>query len=144
MSLPIQSELPASYASRILSALRSAYAQSTRAQTELVNDNFSTIVNIPSGNKLLQDLISSAQSSGNITRIISQINESLPSDVTISDISSFATKYDSLAADIESNAALFVLSINPTTKRTQFINPVSTGVKTAISSRITSLLAEII
>ena len=144
MALPISQDGAEAIANDLLSRLKSAYSATVSAQNECTIDVYNTIVNIPSHNKSLQDLISSVQASGQVSRIVTQISEKLPSDVVIGDVQSFATLLGDLASDIEANSNLFVLSINATTKRTEFVTPIGSGVKAAIMARIAAVLAEVI
>lgn len=143
MPIPIPQGDAGALANKLLNALKHAHAMCTQSQTDNAANVYNNIVNIPEANKYLQDAISSVTSSGNISRVVSQLNELLPSDVTITDVQNFATALNSFAADVEANINLFLLTINATTKRPEFVTPVAQGVKDTIDSRITAVLAEV-
>jgi hypothetical protein len=143
MTIPVTNNGSAELASRLLNSLKAAHAACLRAQTEVASDNYGSIINIPSNNKALQDAVTAVTNSGDVNRVISQLNDILPSDVTIVDVQAFTTAYNNFAADIETNAGLFLVSINATNKRPEFVTPVAQGVKDTINTRITAVLAEV-
>jgi hypothetical protein len=142
---PVAEDLDFILASALVSRLKSAYQITLQAQEGNNADDYGALVNIPTYNKALQDKITEIQAAGRTATIIAYVDthKLLPSGFTTADAQSFANAFDLLAADIESNAALFLLSINPTTKRSQFVTPVSQGVKDTISSRLIAVLAEV-
>ena len=144
MALPISNNTsPYNYARDILGRVKAAHNAVLKSQSDLTTDNYGTLINLPSTNKAIQDLITEIQASGQVPRIMAQINEQLPSDITTADLIAFTDALDTLAGDIEANAALFLVSINSTSKNTQFTTAVSAGVKSAITTRINAVLAEI-
>lgn len=144
MAIPFTEDGSNDLAKRLIRDLKAAYLTCKRAQTENAVDTYNTIVDIPHINKMLQDTVALVQGSGQVSRIISQLNELLPSDVTVTDVQNFSAAFNSLASDIEANDNLFIMSINSTTKRTEFVTPVAQGVKDTIDSRINAVLAEVI
>lgn len=143
MSIPIIQNGSEKLAGELYNALRHAYAACIQAQSDNNNDVYGSVITIPSSNKYLQDIISSVQGSGNVSRVVAQLNDLLPSDTTITDVQNFASAFNSLASDIEANANLFIMSINPTSKNPEYVTPVSTGVKNTINTRISAVLAEV-
>lgn len=130
-------------AGSLISQLRAAHSAVMTAQTQVASNNYSTVVNLPSVNKALQDIVSEVQSSSNTTEILELVNARLPTNVTMGEAQSFASALDSLASDIETNANLFLLSINATTKRTEYTTPLASGVQTTLISKIGAVLAEV-
>jgi hypothetical protein len=132
-------------AKNLVSRLRGSYQMLKLAQAGLVADNYGHIVNLPNHNKVLQDLITSVQASGQASTIIDFIGSHslLPSSVTATTIQNYATALDAFASDVESNIGLFVLSLNPSDKRPEFVTPIAQGVKDTISSRIAAVIAEV-
>lgn len=143
MTIPITQSGSSELASQLLSNLKASHAACLQAQANNAADSYGTIVNVPSYNKALQDTITAVQASPDVARIISQLNELLPSDITLTDVQNFANALNSFANDIETNANLFVLSINATSKRPEFVTPVAQGIKDTIDTRITAVLAEV-
>lgn len=143
MSIPIIQNGSEKLAGELYNALRHAYAACIQAQSDNNNDVYGSVITIPSSNKYLQDIISSVQGSGNVSRVVAQLNDLLPSDTTITDVQNFASAFNSLANDIETNANLFIMSINPTSKNPEYVTPVSAGVKNTINTRISAVLAEV-
>ena len=143
MSIPIIQNGSEKLAGELYNALRHAYAACIQAQSDNNNDVYGSVITIPSSNKYLQDIISSVQGSGNVSRVVAKLNDLLPSDTTITDVQNFASAFNSLASDIETNANLFIMSINPTSKNPEYVTPVSAGVKNTINTRISAVLAEV-
>lgn len=143
MSIPIIQNGSEKLAGELYNALRHAYAACIQAQSDNNNDVYGSVITIPSSNKYLQDIVSSVQGSGNVSRVVAKLNDLLPSDTTITDVQNFASAFNSLASDIEANANLFIMSINPTSKNPEYVTPVSTGVKNTINTRISAVLAEV-
>lgn len=143
MPVPISQESTASLSEGLLSRIKSCYAAALRAQSEVAADRYDTVINIPSSNKALQDLVAAVQSSGQVSRVVSEMSARLPSDITIQDVQDFVAAFNSFSSDIESNASLFQVSINATTKRTEFVTPLSPAMKTALTNRIDAVLSEV-
>ena len=143
MTIPLSSTNITDYSGRLLSSLKSARTVILRAQSELATDNYGTLINIPSHNKQIQDQITEIKASDYTDRIVADLNQALPSDVTVADITNFANALDGFATIIEANAALFIVSINATNKRTEFVTPMADNIKTAITNNINAVLAEI-
>ena len=143
MSIPIIQNGSEKLAGELYNALRHAYAACIQAQSDNNNDVYGSVITIPSSNKYLQDIVSSVQGSGNVSRVVAKLNDLLPSDTTITDVQNFASAFNSLASDIEANANLFIMSINPTSKNPEYVTPVSAGVKNTINTRISAVLAEV-
>ena len=143
MSIPIIQNGSEKLAGELYNALRHAYAACIQAQSDNNNDVYGSVITIPSSNKYLQDIVSSVQGSGNVSRVVAKLNDLLPSDTTITDVQNFASAFNSLANDIETNANLFIMSINPTSKNPEYVTPVSAGVKSIIDTRISAVLAEV-
>lgn len=143
MSIPIIQNGSEKLAGELYNALRHAYAACIQAQSDNNNDVYGSVITIPSSNKYLQDIVSSVQGSGNVSRVVAKLNDLLPSDTTITDVQNFASAFNSLASDIETNANLFIMSINPTSKNPEYVTPVSAGVKNTINTRISAVLAEV-
>ena len=143
MTVPITMRGSNDLASTLWGSLKSAHTATLTAQADNNADKYNSVVNIPSHNKRLQDAITAVQNSGDVVRVVAQLNERLPSDITISDVTSFASALDSFATAIANNAALFLLSINATTKAPEFVTPVSAGIKTEITNRINAVLSEV-
>ena len=143
MSIPLIQNGSKKLGGELYNALRHAYAACIQAQSGSKNDVYGSVITIPSSNKYLQDIISSVQGSGDVSRVVAQLNDLLPSDTTIADVQNFASAFNSLASDIETNANLFIMSINPTSKNPEYVTPVSAGVKGIIDTRISAVLAEV-
>ena len=143
MTLPLNTSPVEQTATQFLSILQASRSLVLRVQDEVSNDVFNALVNLPSQNKMVQDQIAQISASQYTSRIVSALSAKLPSAITVQDILYFTNALDSFAALVEANINLFQVSINPTTKRTEFVTPVSASVKTTIQNHVAAILAEV-
>jgi hypothetical protein len=145
MTLPISTNnaTAESAAKTLYAKLKTAHNMVLQAQTDLAVNQYNTLVDIPRHSKMLADTIAEIQSAGTTNQVLAIFADYLPEAVTLSDVTAFKSAFESLAADVETNAGLFLLSIHPTEKTRQFVTPVSTAVRNAITSRINAILATV-
>lgn len=141
MAYPIGQEKISALSNKLHSQLLNSYRLLIDAQTQLVNDNYERLLLVPLQNQTLQSMVSAILAKGLTSEIVARLTSDLNENVTAADINAYLVAFNLLASDTESNANLFILSFNSTTKTKQFVTPVAAGVKTVINNRISAILA---
>ena len=131
------------YATTLKEKLIGCYQNVMLMRQEVAANRFDLVVNFPRFRKNLDDEWSAIVATGFQSEILSRAISLLPQDVSFSSVSQFITAFRAFANDVESNVTVFLVTINPTSKRPEFVTPIAANIKTALTNRINAIIATV-
>ena len=141
---PINKQKTIRHVDKLHSQLLNSYKLLKSAQAGVdVGPNYRDILRIPLQNKTLSQVVSSVLALSTKSLVLASLSEQFDETISEADITNYLVDFADLAAAVESNASLFLPSINAATKDIEYVTPVAAGIKSAIDTKITSVLSNV-
>jgi len=141
---PINKQKTIRYADKLHSQLLNSYKLLKSAQSGVnAGLNYRDILRIPLQNKALSEAVSSVLALSTKSLILASLSEQFDETISESDITNYIVDFAGLATAVESNASLFLPSINATTKDIEYVTPVAVSITKAINTKITKVLSNV-
>lgn len=144
MALPVNVVNVYKFAHSLYTSVRAFHSLVSSAKTALDTPNYELTLQIPAQNKNLQaqratfDAMNASQQSA----VKQAIDDSYAETIVLADIGAIITEAATLSTLIENNASEFLMTLNATTKRPEYITAIAAGKKTALSNAMDALLAK--
>jgi len=141
MAYPVSSPKILIVANNIDAVIENISTMSASALASAQSSDYGELLNLPRYNITAQSKYADAIALGKSTEIVEQLSLLRAEPITVSDVAGVFSAFDSLCTLIENNESVFDPVINPTTKKIEFTQPVSSAIQTAIENSINSVLA---